>query len=179
MKFRIRSFRLCRLIAISVLLLGFTNLSLQAQTDTGRVTGVVEDTTAASIPGATITIENTETAAKQTTTTDAEGNFNFSAMPRGLYKITATMSGFQTTTQNFELQVSQTQTIAFRLNVSTSNETIEVTSAAPIIDLSTSSVGEVVAGRQVTDLPLNGRNFTQLALLTPWVTRGNYGNSAS
>jgi len=57
--------------------------------------------------------------------------------------------------------------------------TVEVTNAAPVVDLSTSSTGEVIAGRQVTELPLNGRNFTQLALLTPGVTRGDYGNSAS
>jgi hypothetical protein len=125
------------------------------------------------------TIENTQTAAKQTATSDAGGNFNFSALPRGLYKITAAVTGFQTIAQTFELQVSQIQTIAFRLNASGSSETIEVTTAAPLVELGTSSVGEVVAGRQVTELPLNGRNFTQLALLTPGVTRGNYGNSAS
>jgi len=126
-----------------------------------------------------VTIENTQTAAKQTATSDAGGNFNFFALPRGLYKITAAVTGFQTTAQTFELQVSQTQTIAFRLNASGSSETIEVTTAAPLVELGTSSVGEVVAGRQVIELPLNGRNFTQLALLTPGVTRGNYGNSAS
>ncbi|WP_035355839.1 TonB-dependent receptor [Edaphobacter aggregans] len=179
MKFKIRSFPSYLLVALSALLLGFTHLSLEAQTDTGRVTGVVEDTTEASIPGATVTIENTQTSAKQTTTADGVGNFNFSALPRGQYKITATMNGFQTTTQTFDLQVSQTQTITFKLAVGSTSESIEVTSAAPIIDLGTSSVGEVVAGRQVTELPLNGRNFTQLALLTPGVTRGNYGNSAS
>jgi Carboxypeptidase regulatory-like domain len=178
MRFNFKSFRPYLLVALSALFLGFTNLSL-AQTDTGRVTGVVEDATEANIPGATITIENTQTSVKQTATADGAGNFNFSALPRGQYKITATMSGFQTTTQSFELQVSQTQTITFKLTVGGSTESIEVSSAAPIIDLSTSSVGEVVAGRQVTELPLNGRNFTQLALLTPGVTRGNYGNSAS
>ncbi|WP_263366706.1 TonB-dependent receptor [Edaphobacter bradus] len=179
MKLKFRSFRPYLLVALSALLPGFANVSLQAQTDTGRVTGVVEDATEAIIPSATVTVENTQTAATQTTTTDSGGNFNFSALPRGLYKITATMSGFQTTIQNFELQVSQTQTITFKLNIGGSSETVEVSSAAPIIDLGTSSVGEVIAGRQVTELPLNGRNFTQLALLTPGVTRGNYGNSAS
>lgn len=167
------------LIALAVFTLGLFAPLLQAQTDTGRVTGVVADTTDAAIPGAAVTIENIQTSAKQTSTSDAGGNFTFNALPRGLYKITATMSGFQTTTQNFELQVSQTQTIAFKLNAGGSSETIEVTSAAPLIELGSSSVGEVVAGRQVTELPLNGRNFTQLALLTPGVTRGNYGNPAS
>ena len=179
MTLKFRSFRLYLLVAFAVFLFGFTNLPLQAQTDTGRVTGIVEDTTEAIIPGATVTVENAQTSTKQTATTDSTGNFNFSGLPRGLYKITASMNGFLTTTQNFELQVSQTQTITFRLNAGGSSQTIEVTSAAPIVELGSSSVGEVVAGRQVTELPLNGRNFTQLALLTPGVTRGNYGNSAS
>lgn len=179
MKLKYRSFRSYLLIALSILLLGSANLSLQGQTDTGRVTGIVEDATEAIIPGATVTVENTQTSAKQTAVTDSAGNFNFSALPRGLYKVTATMNGFQTMTQSFELQVSQTQTVTFRLSAGGSDQTIEVTSAAPIVELGSSAVGEVVAGRQVTELPLNGRNFTQLALLTPGVTRGNYGNSAS
>lgn len=179
MKLKPRSFRPFLLIALAAFLFSLANLSIEAQTDTGRVTGIVEDATEAALPGATITIENTETAAKQTVTTDGAGNFNFPALPRGTYKITSTMNGFQTTTQTFVLQVSQIQTITFKLNAGGSNETIEVTTAAPIIELGSSSMGEVVAGRQVTELPLNGRNFTQLALLTPGVTRGNYGNSAS
>ncbi|MEG9437444.1 TonB-dependent receptor [Edaphobacter sp. HDX4] len=179
MRYKFKGFPLYLLTALAALWLSFIPSSLQAQTDTGRVTGVVEDATSAILPGATVTIENTQTAAKQTVTTDTAGNFNFSALPRGVYKIAATMSGFQATTQTFELQVSQTQTVTFKLNAGGSDQTIEVTSAAPLIELGSSSVGEVVAGRQVTELPLNGRNFTQLALLTPGVTRGNYGNSAS
>jgi hypothetical protein len=179
MKFNMRSIRPYLLVALAALLLSVTSPLLRAQTDTGRVTGVVEDATGAIVPGATIAIESTQTAAKQTATSDSSGNFNFSALPRGSYKITASMNGFQNMSQSFDLQVSQTQTVTFKLNAGASSETIEVTSAAPPIDLGTSSVGEVIAGRQVTELPLNGRNFTQLALLTPGVTRGNYGNSAS
>jgi hypothetical protein len=153
--------------------------SAGAQTDTGRVIGTVTDATGAIIPGATITLMNPDTAATQTAVADSGGNFTFAALLRGNYKITATQPGFQAAVQNFTLQVSQVQTIDFKLNVGAEGITIEVTDAAPLVDTATSSIGEVVEGRQVTELPLNGRNFTQLALLAPGVTRGNYGNSAS
>jgi hypothetical protein len=150
-----------------------------AQSDTGRVTGTVADTTGAVVPGTTVTLTNTDTGAAQTATSGDDGLFNFAAVTRGNYKVTATREGFKSVSQNFTLQVSQVQTIEFKLPVGGTNETVEVTDAAPIVDLSTSSVGEVVAGRQITELPLNGRNFTALALLTPGVTRGQYGSSAS
>lgn len=179
MNSRFKSFSAHLCVTAATLSLGFASISLHAQTDTGRVTGQVEDVTAAAIPGATVTITNTDTSATQTLTADAAGNFNFPALPRGAYKITASMSGFQTTTQNFQLLVSQTQTILFKLNVGATDQTIEVTTAAPPIDLGSSTIAETVSSRQQTELPLNGRNFTQLALLSPGVTRGNYGNSAS
>jgi hypothetical protein len=123
MQFKPKSFRLFLLTLLPALTLGFASLSLQAQTDTGRVSGVVEDATEANIPGAAVTITNTDTSATLTTTADGAGNFNFPALPRGNYKITASMNGFQTTTQNFQLQVSQTQIITFKLNAGGSNET--------------------------------------------------------
>ncbi len=152
---------------------------LLAQSDNGRVTGTVTDTTGAAIPNAAVTITNVETSAAQNATADASGSFNFPALPRGSYKVTATMAGFDTATQTFDLQVSAVQTVSFKLAIGGTTQTVEVTSEAPLVDAATSSIGEVIEGRQVTELPLNGRNFTQLALLTPGVTRGQYGNSAS
>ncbi|CAN5605628.1 hypothetical protein BH10ACI4_BH10ACI4_34810 [soil metagenome] len=151
----------------------------QAQTDTGRVTGSVTDPTGAVIPGAVVTLTNTETGATQTSTAGPDGYFNFSAVTRGSYRAEASKDGFSKTAQNFTLQVSQVQDVIFHLATGSTNTTVEVTDAAPAVDLSTSSTGEVISGRQVTELPLNGRNFTSLALLTPGVTRGNYGNGAS
>ncbi|HWZ51442.1 MAG TPA: TonB-dependent receptor [Granulicella sp.] len=150
-----------------------------AQTDTGRVTGTVTDATGSVLPNTTVTLVNADTGATQTMTSDAAGNFNFVAVVRGNYHVDATKSGFKTTEQAFELQVSQVQTIQFQLAVGGSNETVEVTDAAPIVDLSTSSTGTVLESKQISELPLNGRNFTQLALLVPGVTRGAYGDAAS
>ncbi len=167
-----------RTLLVIGLVLGLTGV-MKAQTDTGRVVGTVADETGALIPGATVTLTNTETGVTQTRTAASDGSFNFAGVVRGAYKVEGSNQGFITASQSFVLEVSQVQTIDFRLTVGSASTTIEVTGAAPLVDLSTSSVGAVVQGRQVTELPLNGRNFTQLALLTPGVTRGQYGSSAS
>ena len=150
-----------------------------AQTDTARIAGTVQDTTGAAIPGATITVTNGNTNAAVTATTDSSGAFTVSALPIGPYTATVAATGFAGQTQNFTLSVSQVQTLDFKVAVGSESTTVEVTSSAPLVESETSSVGETITGRQVTELPLNGRNFTGLALLTPGVTRGNYGNSAS
>ncbi len=152
---------------------------LYAQSDTGRVTGTVTDTTGAVIPGATVTLTNTDTNAVVTRTSAAAGEFTFPALTRGNYKIAVALQGFAGQNQSFELQIQQVQTVEFKLSVGSSADTVEVTDAAPVVDLATSSTGLVIEGRQVTDLPVNGRNFTSLALLTPGVTRGGFSSDAS
>ena len=164
--------------ALSTLLVGGT-ASLRAQSDTGRVTGSVTDATGALLPGATVTLTNTDNGAHDTKTTGSDGGFTFPAEQRGHYKIETTATGFSTQAQNFELQVQQVQTVEFKLTAGAANTVVEVTDAAPVVDLSTSSTGETIQGRQVVDLPLSQRNFTELAILTPGVTRGAYGSDAS
>ena len=151
---------------------------LHAQTDSARVTGVVLDTTGAVVPGAAITITNTQTNATSTTKSSSDGNFTVNALPPGSYRAMVELVGFGTLTQNFTLDVSQVQALNFRLSVGAQNSTVEVTDAAPLVQVETSDTGLVINDRQLSDLPLNGRNFTQLALLTPGVTRGAYGNQA-
>jgi hypothetical protein len=150
-----------------------------AQSDTGRVTGSVADGTGAIVPGATVTLTDTDTGTGQTRTTGDDGSFTFPAQTRGHYHIEAMASGFSPQAQDFELQVEQVQTIQFKLVAGSTSTTVQVTAAAPIVDVSTSSTGEVIEGRQVTDLPLGQRNFLQLTTLTPGVTRGAYGSDAS
>jgi hypothetical protein len=152
---------------------------LKAQSDTGRVTGTVADTTGATIPGANITLTDIDTGTAQSRVTASDGSFTFPALTRGHYKIEAAAKGFSAAQQAFELQIEQVQTIEFKLNLGSETTTVDVTSAAPIVDLATSSTGEVIEGRQVTDLPLGQRNFLQLATLTPGVTHGAYGSDAS
>ncbi|MCU1313724.1 MAG: hypothetical protein JWM54_1481, partial [Acidobacteriaceae bacterium] len=152
---------------------------LYAQTDAARIQGSVKDPSGAIIPGATVTITNLGTNAVITVTSDGSGNFAVPALPRGSYEAKVVGAGFSTQVQDFTLDVSQAQTLSFTLQPGTQSTTVTVTDAAPLVETASSSTGEVIQGRQVTELPLNGRNFTQLALLTPGVTRGNYGNGAS
>jgi hypothetical protein len=166
-------------LAILFCLLVMSAQSLHAQSDTGRVTGTVTDPTGAIVPGADLKLTNTDTATVQTVTTGDDGNFTFAAVPRGNYQLEASHAGFKSLDQTFPLQVSEVKVVEFKLPIGGSNETIEVTDASPVVNLATSSTGAVVEGKQVTDLPLNGRNFTSLANLIPGVTRGAFNSDAS
>jgi hypothetical protein len=166
-------------VLMVVCLLAVSWTVLRAQTDTGRVTGTVADATGALIPGASVTLMDIDTGIGQSRTTSSEGSFNFPAVALGHYRIETTAQGFSTQKQEFELQMQQVQTLAFKLNTGSASTTVDVTGAVPVVDLATSSSGEVIEGRQVTDLPLGQRNFLQLATLTPGVTHGAYGSDAS
>lgn len=152
---------------------------LFAQTDTGRVRGTVTDQQGAVVAGATVTLTNRGTSRATTTTSNSEGVYTFEAVPRGDYKVEVRQKGFKSSSAEFSLEVSQVRNVDIQLQLGAATETVDVSSSVPLIDLETSSTGGVIQGRQVTELPLNGRNFTQLALLSPGVTRGNYGDQAS
>lgn len=167
-----------RILMVLLMVMGIT-VCAKAQSDTGRVVGTVADATGAYIPNATITLTNTDTGVTETRTTGGAGEFTFPALPRGHYSVTGTASGFSSEMQKFLLDVQQVQTINFKLQTGSQSTTVDVTDAAPVIDLATSSTGETIQGRQVVDLPLGQRNFLQLATLTPGVTQGAYGSDAS
>ena len=152
---------------------------LEAQTDTGRVTGSTTDPTGAAIPGAAITITNLQNNAVRVVTSGGDGNFSVNALLPGKYRAEVKANGFASVVQAFSLDVSQVQELDFKLAVGSTSTTVEVTDAAPVVQTQSSETGTVINDRELTDLPLNGRNFTQLALLVPGVTRGAYGNQAS
>src|SRR6202789_3535176 len=173
-----RVLRLAGLVSMLIMLLTGRQ-TLIAQSDTGSVRGTITDQTGAAIPGAAVVLVNSDNGFTQNAVADATGSFHFEAVLRGNYKVTASDAGFEGASQSFSLNVSQVQTMSFKLKPGSTSTTIEVTDAAPIVDTSTSSVGDVIEPAQVIDLPLNSRNFTQLALLVPGVTRGGYGSTAS
>ncbi len=152
---------------------------LNAQTDSARVTGNITDNTGAAVPGAQVVVTDTDNNATQTVRTGGAGDFSVSALRQGNYKAKISAPGFQSQEIAFKLDVSQVQALNFKLAVGAQTTTIEVTDAAPLVQTADSQTGIVINDRQLSDLPLNGRNFTQLALLTPGVTRGQYGNTAS
>lgn len=175
---RQRRFRFS-VLALAALLSCLMLPSLFAQSDTGNIAGTVMDATGAVIPGAPVTATNKDNGLKLTAVSNGSGEFNILAVPRGNYSVLVKAKGFQSQSTAVTIVVSTTQNVTFKLNPSGGATTVEVTTAASLIDTSDATVGATIQGAQVTQLPLNGRNFTQLALLTPGVTRGAYGDAAS
>jgi len=167
------------LMAFAVLLPLLIAPNLFAQSDLASIRGTVQDQTGAAIPAASIKLVNQDTGLTQTAVADGTGNFHFEALVRGNYQATISVKGFETQTESLRLDVSQIQALNFRMKPGSAMTTVQVTDAAPIVDTSTSSTGNVVEAEQIAELPLNGRNYTQLALLVPGVTRGAYGSDAS
>ena len=150
-----------------------------AQSDTARLQGTVTDAKDAAIVGATVKITNTGTARELNVTSNETGFYAASALPPGHYRVEVSQSGFKKTLRELDLQVAQTGVADFRLDVGAVTDSIKVEAGSPVIDAASSAIGEVVEGRQVAELPLNGRNFTQLATLIPGVSRGVLSGSNS
>jgi hypothetical protein len=161
--------------AVAVALLCFfgTATLCLAQSDTARLQGTITDAQDAAIAGATVTVTNTATNREITATTNYFGFYTVSALPPGHYRVEAGQKGFKKTVRELDLQIAQVGVADFRLDLGAVTESITVDAGSPVIDSADSAIGEVVESRQITELPLNGRNFTQLALLVPGVTRGN------
>jgi outer membrane receptor protein involved in Fe transport len=144
-----------------------------AQQTSGTVTGRVTDQQGAAIPGVAVTAKNPQTGFTRTETSDAEGVYRLSALPVGVYEVTAELSGFQTISKkDVEVNVGQTQAIDFSLKVAAIAETVTVTGATPLIETTSSSVGGIVSPRRIETIPLNGRQFANLAATIPGVGLG-------
>jgi hypothetical protein len=162
-----------RLFCLSTLIcLTFWAVVSSAQTSTGRVTGTVTDQSGAVVSGATINATNVGTSRTVTVQSGAAGEYSIPALEPGAYKIEVTAPNFKSSTQNVTLETNQILPLNVALTPGAATENVEVTGAAPLVATSSSDLGEVIEGKQVIDLPLNTRNFTQLALLTPGVSRG-------
>ncbi|MGC1651043.1 MAG: carboxypeptidase regulatory-like domain-containing protein [Candidatus Sulfotelmatobacter sp.] len=159
--------------------------SLQAQVDTGSISGTITDASGAVVSGAKVTLINEGTAANLSVTTGSDGGYRFSPVRIGSYKIEVAGQGFKTSTEtHIAVDVSSNVLRNFRLQTGSVSETIEVTAAAPLLQSQDASVGQVVNQQSVNNLPLNGRNFTFLAQLAAGVntpqadTRGNAASGA-
>jgi hypothetical protein len=143
---------------------------LHAQTTAG-IAGSVSDTTGAAVPGAQVTLRSVETGAVRTAVTNDAGFYEFALLPPGLYVLEVQKPGFKRATrEDLRLEVNQAPRLDFILEVGDVAESVEVRAATPLLESSTSSIGAVIESKAVSDLPLNGRNFAQLAILSPGVT---------
>jgi hypothetical protein len=148
-------------------------LPILAQSDRASITGRVTDPSGANVVGASVKVTNVNTGSTFDATTNDDGRFVIpSILQVGLYRVEATKQGFKTAvSDNIELRIADVREVNLALQVGATSEQVTVTSEVPLLNTETSSQGEVIAGRQVTELPLRDRNFTNLALLTPGVSR--------
>src|SRR5690242_6425814 len=159
------------IVVAAVWLLG--GAAALAQQTTGNITGRVLDEQGAAVPGATVTAKNPSTGFTRTDASDAEGIYRLSALPVGKYDVTAELPGFTTVAkQAIEVNVGQTQAVDFSLKIAAVAETVNVTGASPLIETTASSVGQVVDVRRLETIPLNGRQFANLAATIPGVGLG-------
>ena len=142
-----------------------------AQFETGEVLGTIRDQPNQVIPKATITLLSQDTGASVVVTADAGGNFDFPQARLGKYTLTAEANGFsKAVAADIRVDVNARQRVDLTLHVGQVTETIEVTGAAAPIEMDSSEKGQIINGQQVDELPLNGRAYAELALLSTNVT---------
>jgi hypothetical protein len=148
------------------------------QTFFGSISGTVLDATGAAVPAATVTLTNLGTSEKRTMQSDPSGSYTFVNLVPGRYRIEAERSGFKHFTREpIVVEVQSAVRIDIPMELGAVTQTVEVTAATPLLQPQTSDLGQVVAGRSVTDIPLNGRNPLALVSLVPGVVpQGNPSN---
>jgi hypothetical protein len=152
----------------------------RAQTTTAQVSGQVTDSSGAAVPQASITITNLDTTLTRKAETSGTGYYVIPLLPPGNYKLTMEKQGFQTADfPNLVLQVNQTLALDAVLQVGTVAQSVTVEAQAPLLQATSADLGAVITTRAVVDLPLNGRNYSQLLVLTAGVTPVSTGQWAS
>ncbi len=145
---------------------------------TGSLSGTVEDKTGAVLPGATVVATSQGTGVARDTRTDDTGHYLLPLLPIGVYTIRVEAQGFQTVEQkDIKLQVDESREVDFTLVPATVQQVVEVSATAVAVETANPSLGQVITSQQVAELPLNGRDFVQLATLMPGTTKENDPNS--
>ena len=147
-------------------------VGVHAQSSTaGNITGTVRDPQGAAVPRAEITVTEEKTGSTRTVTTNDDGFYNIPSLIPGVYTITTSPSGFKKTIiPNVELHVSENKTVNIDLQVGQVTETVTITSDTQTVETRSGEVSSLISEKQVTELPLNGRNYAQLALMVPGVS---------
>ncbi len=162
-----------RIIAALMVVGLFSATPLIAQQTTGNVTGRVVDDQGAAVPGVTVTAKNPQTGFSRAEVSDTEGVYRLNALQVGTYDIVAELQGFsKVESKGIVVNVGQTLDINLTLKVANVSETVTVTGETPLIETSSSSVGGVVDIKRIESLPLNGRQFANLAATIPGVGLG-------
>jgi len=161
------------------LVLGFSTRAF-AQTGAATITGLLSDQSGAAAPGVTVTATNQATNVDYTAVSNNAGNYTIASVPVGTYVVKASLSGFKTaTTKPIELEAKEIVRLDFKLAVGAIEDNVEVTAESPVLQTESATVGEVLSGKTVESLPLNGRNTSQLALLLPGSVTPNPGGQTT
>ena len=173
-------FRFGSSVVIGLLLSFLVSIPGYAQVAGANLSGTVTDTSGAVVPNAMISIENSATGVKRDTPTDSAGFYSAPNLPAGIYDITTTAPGFSTFEQKgVTLTVGSHQVLDIPMKVGQVAQKVEVTSEAPVVNLASSAISGVIDETTVRELPLNGRDWTQLATLLPGVHAINTQSSIS
>ena len=168
---------MCRFLSIVLFVL--VAAPLAAQPPGAAVRGIVRDGSGALAGGAKASVTQRETNLVRSVETAADGQFVFSALPPGPYRLEVTRAGFKSHIEEFELFVSQDLRLDVALQVGAPSEQVVVTAASIALERDSTAVGTIVENAQVVNLPLDGRNFLELALLVPGTTPAAQGSASS
>src|SRR3984893_3016228 len=157
------------LLLVAIVLTFVIPHSASAQA-TATLNGVVRDSSGAVILQAAVTLHNTDTGTERESLTNDSGLYVFVSVPPGEYVLKVTKDGFTTATQGLHVLVNQASTQDFTLRIGSTQQSVTVEASAVNLETSDATLGSVIESKQVMDLPLNGRNFTQLLALTPGVS---------
>ena len=160
--------RFLRLLVLILCLLAFKQA---ASAQTAQLTGIITDTNSAVIGGAQVTLTNLETAVARKAVTNTEGHYSLPFVPPGNYRLQVFSSGFKPVTRpKVRFNVDHAVRIDFTLEIGELVESVTITGNGPPLERETSSIGQVIENKTIVTLPLNGRNYSQLALLIPGAT---------
>jgi len=169
-----------KVLLVLLLLSVFPSLPALAQFETASVLGYVRDASGAAIADSNVTLTNQATGIVSSTKTNGEGRYEFVSVQLGNYVVSAEASGFQKTdTAPFQVTTNARQRVDIALKTGSATETVTVSAAATLLETETSSHGQVIATKQIEDLPLNGRSYADLSLLAPGVRRSVLENQSN
>ena len=162
------------LVALLALTSGAHRAAAQQAVTSATLGGRVEDANGAALPGVNITATNTETNQSRTSTTDEEGRYRFAYLVVGTYQLRVEKAGFASLKRRLTLTIGQALDVPLALSVAGVAESVQVTDAdAPVVETARTQLAETIVPKEIDSLPLNGRNYLDLAALTPGVTRTN------